>query len=146
MTPHAGAFPGDTTAMNRKRTVTFLVRLGGLALLALAGHAAAAERPFDQAGFDRDRAAGRPVVVYFHADWCPTCKVQKPIVDRLAQAPALQPVTIYVADYDTETALEKSLNVHMQSTFVVFRRGREVARSTGQTQEAAIRAVLRQAL
>ena len=53
---------------------------------------------------------------------------------------------IFEADFDTETALEKTLKVGQQSTFVVFSHGHEVARSTGQTQEPAIREILQKAL
>ena len=115
-------------------------------LLALAGTAVADEVPFNQASYAKAVAAGKPVVVYLHADWCPTCRAQQPIVDRLSKEPKLKDVTIYVADFDQETALEKSLKVTQQSTFVVFRQGHEVTRSTGQTTEPAIRAVLEQAL
>jgi len=114
--------------------------------LALAGTAAAAEVPFNQAQYAQAVATGKPVVVYLHADWCPTCRAQQPIVDRLSKDPHFKDVTIFVADFDKETALEKSLKVSQQSTFVVFKQGREVTRSTGQTSEAAIRAVLEQAL
>lgn len=120
--------------------------LCGIALLLSAGAALADEVPFDRARFEQAQAAGRPVVVYFHADWCPVCRVQKPIVDRLAAEPQLKPVTIFVANYDTETALEKTLKVTQQSTFVVFKHGHEVDRSTGQTQAPAIRAILDEAL
>jgi thioredoxin 1 len=124
-----------------------LAKLASVAFLLLfAGGAVAAEVPFNQANFAQANAAGKPVVVYFHADWCPTCRVQQPIVARLALEPALKQVTIYEADFDTETALEKTLNVGQQSTFVVFKQGHEVTRSTGQTQEPAIRSVLQQAL
>jgi len=58
----------------------------------------------------------------------------------------LKSVTIFLADYDTEVALKKSLKVTQQSTFVVFKQGHEVTRSTGQTQEQAIRATFEQAL
>ena len=115
-------------------------------LLTLACSAMADEVPFNQAKFDQARAAGQPVVVYFHADWCPTCRVQQPIVARLAVEPQFKPVTIFEADFDTETALEKTLKVGQQSTFVVFSHGHEVSRSTGQTQEPAIRAILQKAL
>ena len=118
----------------------------GTLLLALAGTTAAAEVPFDQASYVQTLAAGKPVVVYLHADWCPTCRAQQPIVDRLSKEPRLKDVTIYVADFDKETTLEKSLKVTQQSTFVVFKQGHEVTRSTGQTTEPAIRAVLEQAL
>ncbi len=114
--------------------------------LALAGQAAAAEVPFTQAQYMEAVAAGKPVVVYLHADWCPTCRAQQPIVDRLSKDAHFKDVTIFVADFDKETALEKSLGVSQQSTFVVFKQGHEVTRSTGQTSDAAIRAVLEQAL
>ncbi|MBB6188711.1 thioredoxin family protein [Rhodanobacter sp. MP7CTX1] len=115
-------------------------------LLTLACSAIADEVPFNQAKFDQAKAAGQPVVVYFHADWCPTCRVQQPIVARLAAEPQLKAVTIFEADFDTETALEKTLKVGQQSTFVVFKHGQEVSRSTGQTQEPVIRATLQKAL
>ncbi|WP_266159690.1 thioredoxin family protein [Dyella silvatica] len=120
--------------------------LWGLLLLMLTGASWAGEVPFKQADYDKAVAEGKPVVVYLHADWCPTCRAQKPILDRLSKEARLKDVTIFVADFDTETALEKSLKVAQQSTFVVFRQGHEVSRSTGQTQESAIRAVLEQAL
>lgn len=108
--------------------------------------AMADEVPFNKAQFTQANAAGKPVAVYFHADWCPTCRVQQPIIDRLSVDPQLKAVTIFVADYDTETALEKTLKVTQQSTLVIFRMGHEVNRSTGQTRESAIRATLQQAL
>ncbi len=114
--------------------------------LLLAGSAFAGEVPFNQAQYDQAVAAGKPVVVYLHADWCPTCRAQQPIVDKLSKEPQLKDVTIFVADFDKETALEKALKVNQQSTFVVFKQGHEVTRSTGQTQEKAIRATLEQAL
>jgi thioredoxin 1 len=120
--------------------------LCGTALLLIAGTALANKLPFNQAQFDQTRTSGQPVVVYFHADWCPTCRVQQPIVDKLAAEAPLNRVTIFEADFDTETALEKALKVTQQSTFVVFKGGQEVTRSTGQTQEPAIRATLQAAL
>ncbi|WP_267224472.1 thioredoxin family protein [Dyella silvae] len=123
-----------------------LIRVLAATLLVATSLASADEIPFDQAKYAQAVAAGKPVVVYLHADWCPTCRAQKPIVDKLSVEPTFKPVTIFVADFDKETALEKSLKVNHQSTFVVFRQGHEVTRSTGQTDEAAIRATFKQAL
>ncbi|MGH8783252.1 thioredoxin family protein [Paraburkholderia sp.] len=117
-----------------------------LSCAVLSGTAFADEVPFTQTRFDHAIAAGEPTVVYLHATWCPTCRVQKPIVDRLSAEPSLKPVTIFVADFDTETALKRALKITQQSTFVVFKQGHEVARSTGQTQEQAIRATFDKAL
>lgn len=120
--------------------------LCSLVLLTLSATVLAGELPFNRAQFEQVQAAGKPVVLFFHADWCPTCRVQQPILQRLSAEPQLQPVTIFVADFDSEVALEKTLHVSQQSTLVVFRQGREVTRSTGQTSEPALRATLQQAL
>lgn len=117
------------------------------AAMGLAATAAlAAELPFDKAKFDAALAHGQPVIVDFTASWCPTCKQQKPIVQALLKEKKLQPVTLFVADFDTEDALKQRLGVTMQSTFVVFKGGKEVGRATGQTQKPEIAALFDKAL
>lgn len=118
------------------KKIRTLVAVFGLCTAAFA--AMAGELPFDKAKFDAALAQGKPVIVDFSASWCPTCKQQKPIVQSLLKEEKLQPVTLFLADYDFEDALKKQLGVTMQSTFVVFKGGREVGRSTGQTQKQAI--------
>jgi thiol-disulfide isomerase/thioredoxin len=115
-------------------------------LLLAVGTVFAGELAFNQTQFDRLNADGKPNIVYFHATWCPTCKVQQPIVDRLAASPEMKDVTIFVADYDKEVALKRAMKVTQQSTFVVFKGGHEVARSTGQTREHDIRNTFAKAL
>jgi thioredoxin 1 len=126
---------------NSFRSFVAAIGLGFVALTAFA-----AELPFDKAGFDAAMAQGKPVIVDFSASWCPTCKQQKPIVQGLLQEKKLQPVTLFVADFDTENDLKRQLGVTMQSTFVVFKGGKEVGRSTGQTQKQAISALFDKAL
>jgi thioredoxin 1 len=108
--------------------------------------ARSAEVPYNQAQFDAARDAGRPVAVVFHADWCPTCRAQAPVLKELSQSPALQSLTVYVANFDTDKALKKSLGVTQQSTIVVFKNGKETARSTGDTQKEPLAALLRHAV
>ena len=123
------------------------IRSAAVTLLAFAALAAAAtEVPFTQAAFDKAVAAGEPVIVDVQASWCPTCKVQKPIVEALLQDPKRKNVTLFSADFDTEAALKKQLRVSQQSTFVVFKGGKEVGRSTGETHKDAIAALFDKAL
>lgn len=115
-------------------------------LLSFASLAPAAEIPFDQAKFDSTLAAGKPMAVIFHADWCPVCRAQAPLLKSLSQSPELQSVTLYVANFDEEKALKKALGVTKQSTVVVFKNGKESARSTGDTQQDSLAALLRHAI
>lgn len=108
--------------------------------------ATAAEIPFNQSQFDGALTAGKPVAVVFHADWCPTCRAQAPVLKGLAQSPDLMALTLYVADFDSEKALKKSLGVTKQSTIVVFKNGKEIARSTGDTQRDTLAVLLHSAI
>ncbi|WP_161539868.1 thioredoxin family protein [Glaciimonas sp. PCH181] len=47
----------------------------GAAMLVTSFTASAAQVAYSQAQFDKLQAEGKPAIVYFHADWCPTCKV-----------------------------------------------------------------------
>jgi thiol-disulfide isomerase/thioredoxin len=116
------------------------------ALFAWTALAGAGQTAYSQAAFDQAVAAGKPVIVHFAASWCPTCKAQQPIVDALLKEPSRKDATFFKADYDTEVALKKQLHVSQQSTFVVFKEGKEVGRSTGQTDRAAIASLFDKAL
>ena len=130
--------------MHLFRSIRSLFAAAGLALAAVA--AFAGEVPFNKVAFDAALAKGAPVIVDFAASWCPTCKAQKPIVQGLMAEPKLKPVTLFLADFDTELALKKQLGVTQQSTFVVFKGGKEVGRSTGQTHKDVLSELFHKAL
>jgi thioredoxin 1 len=117
-----------------------------LALILLAALAFSAEVPFNQAQFDAAKASGKPMAVVFHADWCPTCRAQAPLLKDLSEKPEFAQVTLYIANYDAEKSLKKSLGVTQQSTLVVFKGGREVGRSTGDTNEGSLAGLLRRSI
>ena len=124
--------------------VRFLFVAASLCVAAAASFAA--ELPFNKTAFDKALADGKPVVVDFAASWCPTCKEQKPIVQSLLKDPKRQSLTVFVADFDKEEALKQRLKVTMQSTLIAFKGGKEVARSTGQTDKTELGALLDKAL
>lgn len=95
--------------------------LAVLALSMFASLAIAGEMlPYDQAKFDQLATEGKPVVVAVKADWCSTCKAQKPLV--------------------------KKYKVAMQSTLIAFKGGKEVDRSVGDTNQAGITALFNKTL
>jgi thioredoxin 1 len=118
-----------------------------LACLLMAGSWAHALeiRPYSNAELSRAQQAGKPVVVIFHADWCPTCKVQQQTLESLKKEGGLD-LTVLVADYDTEKELRRVHKVRSQSTLVAFRGIKETGRIVGDTSADKIRALLKTAL
>lgn len=108
--------------------------------------AMAAEMPFTQKAFDEARAAGKPVVIHVHSRWCMTCRRQASIVTPMLNRPEFKDLLLLRADYGTEKAPFKQLNVHSKSTFIVFKGKAEVGRSIGDTDEQRIAALFRKAL
>lgn len=135
-----------TTHMEMSMYMKTFFAIVTIALIMVTAPAGADEQPFSTATLDQLLASGQPVAVDFHADWCPTCRAQAPIIRQLLSTPEFKNLTILIANYDTELALRKSLNVAKQSTLVVFRHGKEVARSTGDTSREGLAGLLRQAV
>ena len=99
-------------------------------------------KPYSQVQFDTLAAAGKPVLVAVHATWCPTCKAQRVILDKLMKRPAYQDVTTLVIDFDSEKSLLRHYRVGMQSTLIAFKGTKEVGRSVGDTTEAGIETLI----
>jgi thiol-disulfide isomerase/thioredoxin len=116
-------------------------------LLSIAiGTALAANMPFQQAKFDQLLKDGKPVVLHIHADWCPVCRAQDAVLEDLLPLEEFKSLTVLRADFDTEKTLLRKYKVRNQSTFIMFKNGKEVARSTGETDSTRISELLKKAL
>ena len=100
--------------------------------------------PYSPAALAAAQKAGEPVVLHFHASWCPTCRAQDKVFDALKADPSLK-VTLMEVDYDTEKALERQLKVTAQSTLIVLHGAIERSRSTGETDPARLKSILQSA-
>jgi thioredoxin-like negative regulator of GroEL len=103
-------------------------------------------RPYDAATLASLQAAGKPVAVHFHADWCPTCVNQKRSLEQLKAGGQLPGMTVLVADFDKERDLKRQHKVRSQSVVIVFKGAAEVARVAGETQPEPLRIALAKAL
>ena len=119
----------------------FAVVLSVVANLALALEI----KPYSAQALAEAKAAGKPVALHFHADWCPTCRAQAKVFDSL-KADSSLPVTILVADYDRERELKQKLGVRTQSTLIVYRGEAERARLAGETSAEKLKDALRAGL
>ncbi len=118
------------------------------AIIAAAPAAAAAPvvRQFDQAAFDAAQRAGKPILVWVHAPWCPVCREQAKTIARVTDAPAYRDMQVFRIDYDTQKTLWKKFGATMQSTVIAFRGRRETARIAHETDEGKVSAVIRSAI
>lgn len=110
-------------------------------LVAIAGSAAplglslpAAAEGYSDAAFEAAKASGKPFVIEFHADWCPTCRAQSPVVRSLASGK----FEILTVNFDGQKSAVKKFRVRQQSTLIVFKNGKEVGRAVGITSKADI--------
>jgi thioredoxin len=107
----------------------------------------AADRvPFDQNAFEAAQAAGKSILVDVSAPWCPVCRAQKPIIEKLSLAPEYKDLTIFDVDFDTQKDVLRNLQVQRQSTLIVFRGAKEIDRSVGSTDPSAISDLLKKAI
>ena len=101
---------------------------------------------FTNAAFEAAQAAGKPILIDVSAPWCPTCKAQAPIIEFMLTDPALKDMVRLNVDFDSMKDTLRALNVRQQSTFIVFKGKKEIARSTGDTTPNGIEALLRKAI
>lgn len=120
--------------------------LAGALLVASSWAQALDVTPYSEQALQQLKQAGSAVAVFFHADWCPTCRKQAASLEALKDDPALQAMTVLVADYDSEKDLRRALKVRSQSIMVVYSGDIEVTRVLGQTEPEAIKSAFAQAL
>jgi thioredoxin-like negative regulator of GroEL len=102
--------------------------------------------PFSAEAFKAAQASGSPILVEIHADWCPTCKAQNPILDKLTSAEKFKGLKIFRVDFDAMKPVVKEFGAQMQSTLIIFKGSAEQGRSVGDTREASIAALLDKSL
>jgi thioredoxin len=129
-------------------------------LFAVAAPAGAASYgDFTQRAFDEAQQAGKLILLDVWASWCPTCVQQERIIRPIVADPKFSDLVILRIDFDKERArlfdklpqidekaLLRRLNVQQQSTLIIYRGNKEVARSTGETDSGALREFLARAV
>ena len=114
--------------------------------MVLTGTVLAAEDPYTQTAFDHLQQQGVPILISIHADWCPTCRAQAPILKKLLEQDEFKPIHALRVDFDQQKDVVKAFKAIKQSTLIVFKGVKEVDRSLGVTNESAIEGLLRKAL
>ena len=128
-------------AFNATMLATTLVTVGSMS-----SAWANAAVPFSADAFKAAQASGSPILVEIHAVWCPTCKAQKPILDKLTAEPKFKDLVVFRVDFDEMKPVVQQFGAQMQSTLIVFKGSAEQGRSVGDTKQASIAALLDKSL
>ena len=107
---------------------------------------AAETEPFTAATFEAAQKAGKSILVDIWASWCPTCKAQGPIIQGLQKDKRFTGLVVFRVDFDNQVDIVQSFGAQMQSTLITFKGTKEVGRSVGETDPAAIEALLTKAI
>ena len=129
--------------LSRRRALLAVVGLG--AALAVPAYALQMTK-FTPAALADAQKAGKAVLVEISAPWCPTCKAQKPILDKLLSSDKYKSFVTLDVDFDSQKTDVAALKATMQSTLIVYKGDKEVGRSAGDTNAASIEALLAKAL
>jgi thiol-disulfide isomerase/thioredoxin len=128
--------------LSRRAILVAIAIAGAVAMPAFA----ASPQPFNDQAFAAAQKAGRPILIAIHASWCPTCKVQTPILGELTDDPKFKNLAYFVIDFDSQKDLVQRFGARMQSTLIAFKGNTEEGRSVGDTNRASIATLLNKAL
>ena len=122
------------------RIPTMLGRITALLVLLTSAGAVAGEwKTYEPSAFAEAQDAGRTIFVAVHADWCPTCRAQRPILESLIDEAIFEDSVAFSVDYDKQKDFLREHRVRYQATLIVFKGLAEVDRSLADLNQTSIR-------
>jgi thioredoxin 1 len=119
--------------------------LTGAALLASAAQARPSTK-FTEAAFKAAQDADKSILVEITAVWCPSCKAQAPVLERLLTSARFRDYVVFTIDFDSEKASMQRFDARLPSTLVVYKGPDEMGRSLADTDPQSLSALLEMGL
>jgi thioredoxin 1 len=129
-------------SMKPYRSLLASLLLVSALLLSMASSAWAGIWNYSEAEYHKALRDSKTIVLHFHADWCPTCTRQAPLLEKLSKDEAYKDFVFFKLNYDEEADAIQEHKVIQQSTVVVLKGKKEVGRSIGATSEEALKEIL----
>ncbi|MBH5323245.1 thioredoxin family protein [Aurantiacibacter sediminis] len=124
--------------MSKFKTL-FLAIAALFAAIPVAASAQASLVEYSASSFRAAQEEGRIIIVDVHAEWCPTCRAQQPILNELRNDPRLADALFVRVDYDSDRAFLRAHRIPRQSTILIFNGREEAARSIAETNRNRLR-------
>jgi len=84
-----------------------------------------------------------PVIVDFAAEWCQPCKMQKPILQKLAKEESGR-VKIITIDVDRNKSVSQKYKIMSVPTLMIFKAGKVMHRQSGVHQLGQLKSLINQ--
>ena len=97
---------------------------------------------YSKDSFEAALKGPKPVIVHVHASWCPVCVKQENVFNELSGSAEFKKLSAFVVDFDKDADFKKAYAITNQSVVLVFKGGKEVARSNGETNKERMAALL----
>jgi thioredoxin 1 len=120
--------------------------IASVALLGSLPASAAEWQPYSASAFAAAQKEGKSILIDIFAPWCPVCRAQAPILEKLTADPQFKSLIVFKVDFDNQTSDVRALKANQQSTLITYKGVAEKGRSVGDTNQKSIAALLNSAL
>jgi thioredoxin 1 len=128
------------------RRSSLFASIAAFALLVALPALAAEWKPFSTSAFAAAQKDGKSILVDIFAPWCPVCRAQAPILEKLTSEPKFKDLVVFKVDFDNQPGEVRALQANQQSTLIIYKGETEKGRSVGDTNESSIATLLGSAL
>lgn len=140
----AGCEEKCRSTMSRRALLGAFCVLGGATHIAFASDIVGSK--FTMEAFEAAQKSGKPILLEIYAVWCPTCQVQRPIIEDLMMSDQFKEVVYYEINFDKQKDVLRKFNAQKQATLIMFKGAVEVGRSIGDTSKTSIERLIAGAL
>lgn len=119
--------------------------LSGAALLAAPARARQSTK-FTEEAFKAAQDADKSILIEVTAVWCPSCKAQAPVLERLLSAAKFRDYVVFTIDFDTDKRSMALFEARLPATLVVYKGPDQMGRSLGDTDPRSLEALLEMGL
>ena len=96
-------------------------------------------KSYEAGAFSKSLSSGKTIVVHVHADWCPACQQQRPVLASMSTDPSFSKIEFVQVNFDTEKDFLRENHIPIQSIILVFKNGKQTKRIIGVVEADKLR-------